>query len=235
MPHCQNPRAVAILEAMSAIPIRGLVLAGGRSRRFGGVDKTFAELCGRPLWEHVLTRLAPQVDAMAISSNDRSGRLETCLHQFAGPLRFRAGSAEPASVAVIPDLIAGHLGPLAGIHAGLRAWPDCFLATVAVDLPFIPPNLVERLVAGLRSGRCAYATDGTRHALAVLWGPGNAASVEAFLSKGGRSVHEWLERNGDPVRFTAPADGTLFSNINTPHDLELAERQLQESGHCRDE
>ena len=214
---------------MSAPSTFGLVLAGGRSRRFRGADKVFVELCGRPLWQHVLTRLAPQVDAVAISSNAPSGNFAVDALDPAEPLRYRhrtVPSADPTLITVLPDLIAGSQGPLAGIHAGLSAWPKSFVVTVAVDLPFVPMNLVARLAAGLIQGRCAYATDGTRHALALLWAPGIAGDVAAFLERGGRSVYDWLAEHGDPVPFTAPDDSDLFSNINTPEDLAVAERRL---------
>ncbi len=216
---------------MSPAPICGLVLAGGRSRRFGGVDKAFVGLCGQPLWQHALTRLAPQVDAIAVSSNDLTGHFAAGLQTLAGSILYRTSGANPAPIDVFPDLIAGSLGPLAGIHAGLSAWPKCYVATIAVDLPFVPPNLVERLAAGLSRGRCAYASDGIRHALALLWAPGNAADLAAFIERGGRSVHDWLAKHGDPVWFTAPEDGDLFFNINTPADLAVAEQRLREQKH----
>ncbi len=219
-------------EIMTAVSIRGLVLAGGRSRRFGSVDKAFIELRGKPLWQRALSQLAPQVDAIAVSSNDQTGRFTSCLQDFSGSVRYRTGGTEPATVAVFPDLIAGSLGPLAGIHAGLSAWPECYVATVAVDLPFLPPNLVERLGAGLDRGRCAYPSDGMRHALALLWAPGSAADLAAFLERGGRSVRDWLAEHGDQVRFTGPGDADLFFNINTPADLVVAERRLQDRERC---
>lgn len=191
----------------------GLILAGGRSRRFNGADKAFIKLAGRPLWQHVLARLAPQVDMVAISSN-------------AAPARFAADFPGTAPIPVLPDIITGFQGPLAGIHAGLSAWPESRVVSVAVDLPFVPTDLVARLSAGLRHGRCAYATDGIRHALAVLWTPGAAADIAACLQNDERSVQSWLVRHGDPVLFTAPGDSNLFFNINTPEDLADAERRL---------
>ena len=216
---------------MSAVSIRGLVLAGGRSRRFRGTDKTFITLCGRPLWQHALSAIAPQVDAVAFSSNDAAGQLAADLQAFRGSILCRTGSS-PARIDVLPDLIAGYPGPLAGIHAGLSAWPDCYVATVAVDLPAIPPDLVERLYTGLRRGCCAYASDGTRHALALLWAPGSAPLLHAFLSQGRRSVREWLTAHGDPVLFTAPGEAGLFININTQDDLVAAEHHLRAQGRC---
>jgi molybdenum cofactor guanylyltransferase len=183
----------------------GLILAGGRSRRMLGQDKTLLELQGDTLLAHVIRCLRPQVDALALNSN-----------------------AEPDTFAdydlpVVPDHLPGFLGPLAGIHAGLLQYPDDYLVTVAVDLPFLPHDLVVRLYAGLGTKPCAYASDIERHALALLWRPGTAAIVETFLLRGGRSLKDFLAIHGQAVRFDQPRDRGLFCNINTPEDLARAE------------
>jgi molybdopterin-guanine dinucleotide biosynthesis protein A len=183
----------------------GLILAGGRSRRMLGQDKTLLGLQGDTLLTHVIRCLRPQVDALALNSN-------------AEPDTF-AGYALP----VMPDRLPGFLGPLAGIHAGLLQYPEDYLVTVAVDLPFLPPNLVSRLRAGLGTKPCAHASDSERHALALLWHPGTAAIVEAFLQRGGRSLKEFLAIHGQAVHFNQLRDRGLFCNINTPEELARAE------------
>ena len=184
----------------------GLILAGGQSRRMLGQDKTLMALQGKPLLAHVIGCLHPQVDVLALNSN-----------------------ADPASLAafnlpVIPDRLTGFLGPLAGIHAGLVQYPDDCLVTVAVDLPFLPPDLVTRLRAGLGAKSCAYASDGERHALALLWRPGMAASVADYLQRGGRNLKDYLAAHGQAVPFDRPQDRGLFLNVNTPEDLARAEQ-----------
>jgi molybdenum cofactor guanylyltransferase len=188
----------------------GLILAGGRSRRMLGQDKTLLELQGDTLLAHVIRCLHPQVDALALNSN-------------AEPDTF-ADYALP----VVPDHLPGFLGPLAGIHAGLLQYPEDYLVTVAVDLPFLPHDLVARLRAGLGTQPCAYASDIERHALALLWRPGTATIVETFLLRGGRSLKEFLAIHGQAVRFDQPRDRGLFCNINTPEDLARAERDAEQ-------
>lgn len=163
-------------------------------------------LQGETLLTHVIRCLGPQVDALALNSN-------------AVPNAFAA-----YGLPVIPDRLPGFLGPLAGIHAGLLQYPKDYLVTVAVDLPFLPYNLVTRLHAGLITKSCAYASDGARHALALLWRPGMAASVEDYLQRGGRSLKDYLAAHGQPVQFDQPEDRGLFCNLNTPEDLARAER-----------
>lgn len=187
-------------------PTVGLILAGGRSRRLDGRDKSFLELDGQTLLARVIARLAPQVDMLAINSN--------------APIAAFAAYGRT----VIADLKPGYLGPLAGIHAGLTTWPDRRLVTVAVDLPFVPTDLVKRLERG--TGTCRYAASGARHALALLWEPGQAAAVERFLDGGGRSLHDWLSAHGSAVHFDAGADTDLFLNINTAEDLRQAAQRL---------
>ena len=83
-------------------PIVGVVLAGGRSRRMGGGDKSFALLAGKPLIAHVGARLAPQVATTVVSAN-------------APPERYAS-----LGLPVVADLITGFAGPLAGFHAGME-------------------------------------------------------------------------------------------------------------------
>ncbi len=182
----------------------GLILAGGRSRRMG-TDKAFAMLAGRPLLEHVIERLAPQVDRIVISSN-------------APPPNFA-----DYGVPVLPDILGGFCGPLAGIHAALAAFPGAALVSVAVDLPLLPRDLVARLKVGWDGARCRYAACDDRHALAILWPPGQAGALGDFLVGGHFSVSGWLGRHGEPVTIFPGADADLDVNINTPADLAMTE------------
>ncbi len=170
-----------------------------------GLDKAQLPLRGESLLTHVIRRLRPQTDTLAVSSN------------------AAAASFAEHELPVIPDRLPGFLGPLAGIHAGLMQYPQDHLVTVAVDLPFLPPDLVVRLRAGLGEKPCAYASDGVRHALAMMWRPGMAASVEEYLLRGGRSLKDFLADHGQPVPFDRPQDRGLFCNLNTPEDLARAE------------
>lgn len=186
----------------------GLILAGGRSTRMGGQDKARLTLAGQSLLAHVITALSPQVDRLAINSNAEPGEFSAY------------------GLPVIADRIPGFAGPLAGIHAGLADWPDDWVLTVAVDLPLLPADLVPRLRARLGSHPCVYASDGARHALALLWAPHGANRVADYLNRGGRALHEFLAAHGTPVIFDRPHDRGLFMNINTPNDLARAEREL---------
>ena len=196
---------------MSAKKIIGLILAGGRSTRMGGRDKAWVTLAGKSLLAHIVTRLAPQVDLLVINTN-------------AAPAPFAA-----LGLPLLADRIPDYAGPLAGIHAGLLAYPDCLLVTVAVDLPGLPADLVARLHTGLGEHLCAYASDGRRHALAVLFRPGSAATVQEYLNRGARNLKDFLAEHGTAVLFDRPQDRGLFWNLNTPEDVVRAEQEFSES------
>ncbi len=186
----------------------GLILAGGHSSRMHGDDKAFVALAGKSLLVRAIERLAPQVHGLAISSN-RS------------PESYGA-----TGLPVIPDRLAGLQGPLAGIHAGLCAYPHDYLISVAVDLPFLPRDLVHRLHTGMQSFGCVYAGCGTQHALALLWAPGMAGNLERFVQQGKHSLRAWLTGNAGVIFFEPTNDSDILFNINTPEDLRAAEHRL---------
>jgi len=187
--------------------ITGLVLAGGRGQRLGGVDKGLQPWRGRPLVDHVLARLAPQVRSVMISAN-----------RNAAAYAARTGQ-------VLPDAAADFPGPLAGILAGLRAARTPWLAVVPCDAPCLPPDLIARLGAGLGGARAAvvardHGADGLRlEPVCCLLSTTLADDLAAWLDGGGRKVEGWLSRHATPVRFDRAGDDAAFANINTPADL----------------
>lgn len=184
----------------------GLILAGGRSSRLGGEDKALLPLADRPLIEHVIARLRPQVDRLALNSN-------------ADPALFtRYG------LPVIADRLTGFRGPLAGIHAGLSNYPDSPVVTVAVDLPFLPHDLVANLMRGWDGRRCRYASCDGQHRLVILWPPGLAETVADWLNAGHASVYGFLVAHGDPLSFSAADCDALDINLNTPETFRDTEK-----------
>src|SRR5258705_9542152 len=121
---------------MTDAAVTGVLLAGGRSRRMGGGDKGLLALAGKPMLQHVIERLRPQVESIVINANG-------------DPARFGA-----FGLPVIADTVAGFVGPLAGVLAGMR-WslaevPERrFIVTAPGDAPLLPLTLVASLLAGL--------------------------------------------------------------------------------------
>ncbi|MFO1319851.1 MAG: molybdenum cofactor guanylyltransferase MobA [Burkholderiales bacterium] len=184
-------------------PITGVVLAGGRGRRMGGLDKGLVPLHGRPIVSHVLARLAPQVDDVLVSANRNRDRYEAFGHP------------------VISDPDASYAGPLAGLLSALVTAKHGWVITVPCDSPALPSDLVVRLWAGLRStgSRLAIARTGTRiHPVFCLCPTSLADDLAAFLSRGGRAFRDWIAAL-DCVEVPFDDVPDAFDNINTPEDL----------------
>lgn len=203
--------------------VAGLVLAGGRSTRMGGNDKALLTLAGRRLVDHVASRLAPQVRCLAISANGDPDR-------FGLP-----------GVVVLPDTIPGGLGPLAGVLAGLE-WAATLpgvtgLVTVATDTPFLPGDLVERLVAARKDLPLPVVAEsgGRIHPVDALWPVTAATDLRRFLEAGETyKAMRFIEMTGHssvtfgPVALPGGAVDPFF-NINTREDLATASRVLGEA------
>ena len=182
--------------------ITGLVLAGGRGQRLGGVDKGLQPWRGLALVDHALARLAPQVREVMISAN-----------------RNEAAYAARAA-RVLGDASDDFPGPLAGILAGLRACATPWLAIVPCDSPRLPTDLVERLARGLGDARGAVVRRGERlEPVCCLLSTVLADDLASYLADGGRKVEAWISRHATPVAFERPDDAAAFANINTPDDL----------------
>jgi molybdopterin-guanine dinucleotide biosynthesis protein A len=181
--------------------ISGIVLAGGLGRRMGGVDKGLQPLRGKAMVEHVLARLAPQVDEIVINANQNLERYAALGHR------------------VVSDRVSGFAGPLAGLQAGLEAVSQPLAVTVPCDSPFLPADLVARLQQHLGSNDLAVARTGDQpHPVFALVRRSVAGSLEAFLAAGGRKIDAWYASlKVVEVAFDDEADA--FRNINTLDEL----------------
>ena len=188
---------------MTRAGITGVILAGGRGRRMGGVDKGLLELRGRPLAAWVAERLAPQVDELLISANRNGERYAALSHRVVG------------------DCIPGFAGPLAGLHAALEAAAHPLVVTVPCDSPFLPADLVFRLCSGLTA---------TGADVAIAWSGGRAHPVfclcrrdllphlAAYLASGERRMAGWhATLKVAEIAFDDEAEA--FANINTRDEL----------------
>lgn len=183
--------------------ITGLVLAGGRGARMGGIDKGLARFGGRTLVERVIERIRPQVGALMISAN----RNLDAYRAFGHPVLLDAQEGlEPFP------------GPLAGLLAGLRAARTAWLAAVPCDAPFLPLDLVSRLAASLGASRAAMAWVGDRaEPVFCLLHVDLADDLAAALANGERRAENWLRGVGAaPAVFLQHEN---FANLNTLQEL----------------
>ena len=198
----------------------GVLLAGGRSERMGGEDKALIDLGGKPLIAHAAARLRPQVDYLVVNANG-------------DPSRFAF-----LDLPVVPDADGGYAGPLAGMLAGMTWAANApgaqWLATVAVDTPFIPSDLVATLLAASSSTdtiRLA-ASNGRTHHVIGLWPTAIRDDLSAWLQSGpSKAVRDFLSTKPHiAVDFDTRAGLEPFFNINTPEDLARARGMIEATG-----
>ena len=186
--------------------ITGIVLAGGKGSRIGGVDKGLQPLRGRPMVEWVLARFTPQVSEIIINANQNVPLYAKYEHR------------------VVPDQIGGFAGPLAGLHAALAAARTEWVVTVPCDSPFLPRDLVARLAAAAASANATLAVARTfdqPHPVFALVRTDVAPHLSAFLEGGGRKIDAWYATLAVvEVAFDDEADA--FRNINTAAELAAA-------------
>ncbi|MFM0647502.1 molybdenum cofactor guanylyltransferase MobA [Paraburkholderia bryophila] len=196
--------------------ITGLVLAGGRGMRMGGVDKGLQTLHGEPLAAHVLKRLAPQCGALLISANRHP--------------EIYAALGAPFGATIVADTLPGFPGPLAGLLAGLRTARTAYLLSAPCDTPGLPADLAMRLAHAMDANQADIATVTTAdaqgevslHPVFALLRTTLADDLAAFLDAGERKVRAWYARHKTvEVTFT---DERAFYNINSLQELSDLER-----------
>jgi molybdopterin-guanine dinucleotide biosynthesis protein A len=191
--------------------ITGLILAGGRGSRMGGVDKGLQNHQGLPLAMHALLRLAPQVGPVLVNANRN------------------LAAYEAMGVPVWPDILPDYAGPLAGFLTGLERCETAFLATVPCDSPLFPPDLVARLAEALEANGADIAMaatvgeDGVLRTQPVfcLMRVEVTESRVRFTHGGRRKIDQWTAQHRC-VEVTFD-DAQAFANANTLDEL----RRLQ--------
>lgn len=184
--------------------VTGVILAGGLGRRMDGVDKGLQRLRGLPLALHVAARLGPQVDALLINANRNADDYAALGHR------------------VIADALTGFPGPLAGLHAALGSAGTPLVVTAPCDSPFLPEDLVARLLAALQAsgrGAAVAVAAGKMQPVFCLCRCTQLADLTAYLAAGGRRMGEWLDRIG-AARADFGAASDAFANINTHAELD---------------
>jgi molybdopterin-guanine dinucleotide biosynthesis protein A len=156
-----------------------LVLAGGRGSRIGERDKGLISVLGRPMLDHLLTRIGQQSKRILISANRN-------LEQYA-----RYGYP------LVRDTLEGFAGPLAGILAGLSACKTDYLLCVPVDAPMVCTDYLARMKGALElsGGRaCVAEFQGRLQPVFCLVKRDTLYELTRYLQAGERSVHGWLQQ-----------------------------------------
>jgi molybdenum cofactor guanylyltransferase len=191
--------------------ITGLILAGGRGSRMGGVDKGLQNLRGVPLAMHALMRLSPQVGEAMINANRN------------------LGAYEAMGVPVWPDSLADYAGPLAGFLTGLEHCETPYLVTVPCDSPLFPTDFVRRLAEALEAADAEIAMAATLEEgrlqvqpVFCLMKSELLESLVKFTQGGQRKIDKWTALHRC---VEVPFDDALaFTNANTRDELQQLQR-----------
>jgi molybdopterin-guanine dinucleotide biosynthesis protein A len=202
-------------SSISANDITGIILAGGRAHRMGGVDKGLQNFNGMALALHTLMRLSPQVAEVMINANRNLAAYESF------------------GVAVWPDANADFAGPLSGFLVGLERCETPYLLTVPCDTPRFPLDLASRLAQALEANHAEIAmaagfeTDAHGHQtirtqpVFCLIRRELLESLVRFTHSGGRKIDAWTAQHKTTiVNFDLDTDDVFaFANVNTTQEL----------------
>jgi molybdopterin-guanine dinucleotide biosynthesis protein A len=190
------------------MPISAIILSGGRATRMDGVDKGLVLLQQKPLIQHVIDRLRPQVDEILINANREIAQYE------------------PFGYAVLQDENEDFIGPLAGFSMGLQHAKHDYVLTVPLDL-------AERLLNSMAEAHADIAvasSDENTHPVFCLMKKSVLQSLTKYLASGERKVSTWqkslsyIEVDFSDCTGKDGSDG--FINLNTFEDLKALELKL---------
>ncbi len=192
---------------MNTEKITALILAGGRGSRMGSVDKGLQLFNHKPMIAHVLERITPQAGEIIINANRSIDEYAAFGHR------------------VIPDAIDGFAGPLAGLHVGMTHATTPLIVTSPCDSPFLPLDLVARLLAAMQKENADLAVAKTFeqvHPVFCLVKRNIEPHLRAFLETGQRKIDKWYATL-NVVEVPFDDDEAAFANINTEIELRALE------------
>lgn len=181
--------------------ITGVILAGGRGSRMGGEDKGLILWQSKPLYQHALQRLQPQVTTVWINANRN---IE--VYQQSG-------------LPVISDTLTDFPGPLAGMLAALQQTETEWVVFTPCDTPLLPNNLVQNLWQYKGTAYAVWArTEERDHPTLALMHRSIADSLQRYLAGGDRKLMLFLQQTGGHSVLFDQAEAA-FRNFNHPDDL----------------
>ncbi len=197
---------------IAADDITGLILAGGRAQRMGGIDKGLIPFLGKPLIASAIARLQNQVGPILINAN----RNVTKYAIYGYP--------------IILDETPDFSGPLAGFSAGLKACKTPHMLTSPCDSPLLPLDLASQLAIEMERGEFQLVYASSKEPDGKVWAQpvfclmriDVLESLECFLQKGDLKIDHWFkELRSGTVIFN---DANAFANVNTPQELQNLEK-----------
>jgi molybdopterin-guanine dinucleotide biosynthesis protein A len=195
------------------IPVSSIILSGGRATRMHGVDKGWVLLQDKPLVQHVIDRLTPQVSEIIINANREIDQYQSLGYPVLQDERIASQM---------------YAGPLAGMRLGLQHAQYDYLLTAPCDTPLLPMDLVQRLMAGLLHNNADIAvasSEGDAHPVICLCQQHALPSLDRYLANGGRKVSTW-QKTLTYVEVDFSDYSSAFVNLNTMEALAALEMKL---------
>ena len=195
--------------------ILGVILAGGKSRRFGE-DKSKIKLGNKTLLEHVIDKVEKEFSELLIISNNQN-------YKFTSKRIF-----------LVQDFIKGQLGPLIGALSAMK-WVELnnknykWIATFPCDTPFFDIKIIEYLkIKSFETKKklVFLKSEEKRHNIFGLWSLDLKAILENDINNNIRKVEIWADKIGSDIINIEKGKFDSFLNINTKDDLEIAKKKL---------
>jgi molybdopterin-guanine dinucleotide biosynthesis protein A len=193
------------------LSISAIILAGGQANRMGGAGKGLVPLLNKPLVQHVIERLMPQVDEVLINANREIERYETF------------------NLQVLKDEHANFIGPLAGFALGLKNGKHDYILTVPCDSPLLPEDLVGRLMKALTDKDADIAvakSAGDTHPVFCLMKKSVLPSLLEYIDQGERRVSTW-QKSHQYIEVEFNDVSEAFVNLNTFEALDALALKLE--------
>jgi molybdopterin-guanine dinucleotide biosynthesis protein A len=200
---------------MSENNIIGVILAGGKSRRFG-VDKCIAKLGNKTLIEHTISKVEKKFSEILVISNNQDIQVDK------------------KNIYLVKDCIKGQLGPLVGVLSAMK-WVEKnnkkyeWIATFPCDTPFFDTKIIDQLekFSKKKNKKLYFLKSGEkRHNIFGLWSIQLKDILEEDINNNFRKVEEWADKIGLETININHEKFDSFLNINTKEDLEEAKKNL---------
>ena len=195
--------------------ILGIILAGGKSSRFGE-DKSIVKLGDKTLLDHTINKIEKEFTEILVISNNKE-------------FNFKNNK-----IHVVEDCMEGQLGPLVGILTAMK-WVKKnnknykWIASFPCDTPFFDMKFISELKIKIKetSKKLIFLnSDKKRHNIFGLWSVDLIETLEEDIKNGLRKVEIWADKIGYENININTKEFDMFLNINTKEDLKKAKENI---------
>jgi len=200
---------------MSENNVLPVILAGGKSRRFGA-DKAVAKLGDKSLIDYTINKLEPKFAEILVITNN--------------PMQVSKDN-----IFFIKDTMSGQLGPLVGILSAME-WVKNndknyeWIISFPCDTPFFEEEIIDKVINSQKSSdkKLLFLKSGNkRHNIFGLWSIELMEQLRNDINQGARKVEDWANKIGTEIVEINSESDKSFLNINTKLDLEDAQKKLK--------